>query len=79
MCPIQLWQMGNDLCLRGQIRGMYQVGHTIGSFTNGEIISGSGNLAGKVFMIVSPVGAGPGNNTPTSFNAIEISPTLPTN
>jgi hypothetical protein len=54
---------------------LYQVGHPMTSFANGQIISGSGNYAGKVFAIVKQYDGA----TLKSFWALEVSPTVETN
>lgn len=58
--------------LRGKYRGLYQPLHYASSFQNGQIISGSGNLSGKVFMMVE-------QGTHGGHWALEISNTVETN
>lgn len=41
--------------LRGRLRGIWSPLHAIGSFANGDVITGSGELAGKTFLIIRPV------------------------
>jgi len=41
--------------LRGRLRGIWCPLHAVGSFTNGDVITGSGELAGKTFLIIRPV------------------------
>jgi hypothetical protein len=59
--------------LRGRMRGLYVLQHAAGNFTDGQIIQGTGDYAGKTFMVMRYFGP---FNTPF---CIEISPTLETN
>jgi len=58
--------------IRGKLKGLYHVGHASSNFYDGQLISGSGDFAGRVFMIVK-------ETTYTAFWAIEVSPTLDIN
>jgi hypothetical protein len=73
ICPLSVWQ-GSTVggMIRGRFRGMYHMCHPIANFTDGQIISGSGNFTGKVFQIVK-------TGTNGGFWTIEISNTLETN
>ena len=71
MSPIWLVESSVAL-LRGRFRGMYQICHPISSFSDGQIIQGAGDYAGKTFMIVRGSNAG-------SMWAIETSATVETN
>jgi len=62
----------NSISLRGKYRGLYQPLHYATSFQNGQLISGSGNLSGKVFMMVE-------QGTHGGHWALEISNTVETN
>jgi len=55
--------------IRGRFRGLYQVCHPYTNFADGQFISGSGDYAGKVFMIIRA-------SNQNSFWALETSPTL---
>ena len=58
--------------IRGKVRGLYHMCHALSSFTDGQVLQGSGDFAGKTFLILRK-GAGNGIIT------IEISPTVDTN
>jgi len=58
--------------LRGKLRGYYQMCHPVGNFADGQIINGSGDFAGKIFLIIKSGVVG-------GFWAIETSPTVITN
>lgn len=76
MSPLELAEANvTNPFIRGRFRGMYHVGHPMTSFSNGQIISGSGNYSGKVFAIVKQYDG----TTLKSFWALEISPTVETN
>ncbi len=72
LSPIWVHESG---VIRGRLRGLWQVCNA-GGLTDGNLISGTGDLAGKTFRIVTLGGALSGN----SFKyCIEISATLETN
>ena len=71
LCPLWILEPGS-LSLRGRFRGLYQVCHPISSFSDGQLITGAYNYAGKTFMIVRP-------SYNSSFWALEISNTVETN
>lgn len=62
----------NTRTLRGRYRGLYHPLHPTTAFTNGQIISGSGDFVGKTFMMIQ-LGRNGGHW------ALETSPTLETN
>lgn len=60
--------LSSPVNLRGRVRGLYHVCHPLTSFVDGDIISGTGDYAGRTFMIVKfLIGIGAG----ASFAAIE--------
>ena len=61
--------------LRGRIRGLYHPCHAAGNFTDGQIIGGVGEFAGKTFQVVK----GGATGSPGGIWMIEISPTVETN
>ena len=62
----------SNFSLRGKFRGIYQVCHLAANFSDGQILTGGGDFAGKTFMII--------NHGPTGgFWAVETSPTVITN
>lgn len=63
--------------LRGRLRGIWQPLHAVGSFTDGDTVSGVGELSGKSFLFIKFV-----PNTTADSNgvmAIETSNTVETN
>jgi len=70
MCP--LWLAEPGVLLRGRFRGLYQVGHPSTMFSDGQVIQGANDYAGKTFMIVHQSYYG-------SYWALEISNTVETN
>jgi len=58
--------------IRGKMRGLWQVLHSISSFLDGDTITGTGTLAGRTFQIVK-------TSNSSSMYAMEISDTLDTN
>jgi len=71
MSPLWLAD-SNSGTLRGRVRGCWQVCHALNTFSDGQVIQGANELAGKTFQIVSPGNA-------SGFWAMEISPTVETN
>lgn len=68
-----LWVVDNaSSTIRGRMRGMYQLLHTITPFSDGTVFSGSGDFSGKVFMLIKSSGNG-------GIYTMEISDTLETN
>lgn len=70
--PLWVCESGGAITLRGRYRGLYYPVHPVNTLQTGQTISGSGNYAGKTFMIF----------TPTYHNgwwAVETSATLETN
>jgi hypothetical protein len=63
---------GINASFRGRMRGMWQVCHAVTNFTDGQIIQGSGDYAGKTFRITW-------RGTNNGFWAIEISNTVEAN
>lgn len=51
LTPLYVWEPTPNL-LRGRFRGLWHIGHPTTSFTDGQIIQGSGALAGKSFMVI---------------------------
>lgn len=74
MSPIYIGEQGQ---VRGEMRGIYQVCHPGSSFSNGQVLTGAGDYAGKTFQIVKWVAAY--NSATESFFAVETSNTVPTN
>ncbi len=72
LSPVNIIEPNASL-IRGRWRGIYQVCHQSNNFTDGQIFQGSGDYAGKSFMIVKNIGSLGG------FCAVEISPTVETN
>jgi hypothetical protein len=72
MRPLEIVEPSATPVIRGSFRGLYQVGHPATNFTDGQIISGSGDYSGKIFMIIKWA-------PDFSFWALEISPTVETN
>lgn len=58
--------------LRGRLRGIFQLCHPIANFTDGQQFNGSGDFAGKSFMIIK-------NGPQSGMWTLEISPTVETN
>jgi len=71
MAPITMCDTTNS-SLRGRMRGMYHLAHPAVNFSDGQIIAGSNEYAGKTFQLVKK---GPNGG----IWAIEISPTVETN
>lgn len=71
LSPIQIGEQAT-ISLRGRWRGIYQVCHPIGNFSDGQTFAGAGDYAGKTFQIVKTCQLG-------GFFAIETSPTVETN
>ena len=71
MSPIWVSEVDNS-SIRGRLRGMWFPCHPISNFGDGQVISGTGELSGKTFMIIQPSG----NNGQW---AVEISNTVETN
>jgi hypothetical protein len=60
------------LAIRGTMRGLWQLCHPVGSFTDQQTITASGSLSGKVFQVVKTTDGG-------GCLAVETSNTLLTN
>jgi hypothetical protein len=71
MSPVSVGEPDSS-SLRGRWRGLWFPTHPITNFAHGQVFSGTGELSGKTFMIVSP-----GVNN--GHWAIEISNTVETN
>lgn len=71
LTPLYVWEPTPQL-LRGRFRGLWHIGHPTTSFTDGQIIQGSGTLAGKSFMVIK-IGFSSG------MWGLELSNTLETN
>lgn len=69
--PLYVSEAGSNI-LRGRLRGMYGLWHTVASFGDGQTFSGGNEYAGKTFQIVKQ-----GYNV--GMWAIEISNTVETN
>ena len=69
MSPLLVVETGTLPVIRGRFRGLYQIGHAESNFSNGQIISGSSDYTGKVFMVIAP-------SNEASMWALEISPTI---
>jgi hypothetical protein len=70
--PFWVHEPGSSV-IRGRLRGCYQVCHPIATFSDGQVISGTGDYAGKTFQIVKTIF----NNN--SCVAMETSNTVETN
>jgi hypothetical protein len=70
MSPVQICESNG--CIRGRMRGIWQVCHSVLNFSDGQIFAGGGDFAGKTFMIVKRDISG-------GFFAVEISNTVETN
>jgi hypothetical protein len=68
----------NNYGIRGRHRGIYHLGHYGGNFTDGQILDGGGDYAGKQFMIVKGFGNANLSNS-TAIHLVEISNTVETN
>jgi len=63
--------------LRGKMRGLYHTNHIVTSFTDGQVLTGSNEYAGKVFQVIK---TGPFTNAGVlSSWVVEISNTVDTN
>lgn len=71
LCPLQFVE-ASSVFIRGRFRGLYHVCHPLANFSDGQIIQGSNDFAGKTFQIVSLSRA-------SGFWAVETSATLETN
>lgn len=60
------------ITLRGRFRGLYQICHPVANFTDGQTFQGSGDFAGKSFVIIRTTFQG-------SAWALETSATIDTN
>jgi hypothetical protein len=70
--PVLVVEPSPTNTIRGRWRGIYQLCHPIANFSDGQVIQGSGDYAGKTFQIIKTLQMG-------GALAIEISPTLETN
>jgi hypothetical protein len=70
MTPV--WVVETSTHLRGRIRGLYSLLHGAGNFSDGQIIQGGNDYAGKTFRCVKPSIAG-------GVFVIETSATVETN
>ena len=52
MAPMWLAQTAGGTFFRGRMRGMYQWGHAVAVVSDGDTFTGSGDLAGKTFLII---------------------------
>jgi len=62
----------NGITLRGRFRGLYQICHPVANFSDGQMFQGSGDFAGKSFMVIRTSFQG-------SMWALETSATIDTN
>jgi hypothetical protein len=72
LSPLWIGEPNTTPGLRGKYRGLYQPCHYASSFQLGQIISGSGDFAGRTFMMIQQ-----GRNA--GHWALEISPTVEAN
>jgi hypothetical protein len=68
--------VSEDIGIRGRCRGVYHYGHIIASATDGQTITGTGDHAGKTFMLIKTIRSGAAG---ASVLAMEISNTVETN
>jgi hypothetical protein len=77
MSPIWVHEGATARVIRGRLRGLWTMAHLPTSFSDGDTFSGTGDLAGKTFMIVNNLKTG---STPINWAcAVETSNTLETN
>jgi hypothetical protein len=63
-------------CIRGRMRGFYQICHAFASFADGQTFSGTGDFASKTFMCIKQ---GTDSNGNSIIYLMEISATVETN
>lgn len=51
MCPLWIVEPTAAM-IRGKLRGLYQMCHAVTNFSDGQVIQGSGDFAGKTFLIM---------------------------
>jgi len=74
LAPVRIAEVTGNI-LRGRMRGIYQLLHNPALFSNGQVIAGAGDFAGKTFQCVRD-----GNNIAASSTwCIETSATVETN
>lgn len=56
--PIHVCETQAGTAVRGRLRGLYALGHSLAAFTDGDTITGSGAYAGRTFLTI--VGMAPG-------------------
>lgn len=71
LAPLRVAEVSGTL-IRGRLRGLYHVCHPLASFSDGQILTGANEYAGKSFQIVS-------KGTSSGFWAVDISNSLDTN
>ncbi len=71
--PIYIGEPDGEV-LRGRFRGVYHVCHPAANFSDGQILQGGGDYAGKTFMVVKWIG-----NVSNAYLAVETSATVETN
>lgn len=64
--------------LRGRYRGIWHLCHAGANFTDGQVISGAGDYAGRTFMVIKGIGEAAFNNI-NCIHLIETSATVETN
>ena len=52
IAPVDITHTVGGNTKRGRMRGFWHVGHAISNFTNGDTFSGTGDLAGKTFLLI---------------------------
>jgi hypothetical protein len=55
IAPVAVKAEAGALRLRGRMRGLYHQGHVVGSFTDKDTFSGTGDYAGATFVIVKGI------------------------
>lgn len=55
--PVYAYEGGAPGYIRGRIPGFYQLGHAPGPYQYGDLINGTGDLAGKQFIVVPTNGS----------------------
>lgn len=72
LSPIEVIEPASTIVQRGRLRGLYAPSFYYTNYTTGQILSGSGDYAGKAFVVIRYSYCG-------SVWLVEISPTVETN
>lgn len=74
MSPVYIHESANGVALRGRLRGVWQLLHVAGSLINFDQFLGTGALAGKSFMVITPVNVNLSGSNSGGYMVIETSP-----